>query len=583
MADKKISELVSLAGKDVAATDLFPVVDVSVSEIKSLTRDELRNAVGLKSDASANVSFGPSSHAAITTGGANTALGESAGGFLTVGSRNTAIGHAAGRSGTGDDNTYVGDVSGINVTGGSNVAIGAGALKFGGGGNTAVGALALMDCTGDEATAVGNYALGQATGDRNVAVGASAGGAVTTGVGNTHIGWNAGGGGVQPATANFTIVIGYNVSAAFSGQIVIGGAEQNELLMFGLAWGRYDATRYNAFMANAGRSSGITGYRNIGIGGDSMISITSGEANIAIGHGSLELHQSGSNNVAIGVVAGQYSTNIADSTLIGGGAARYATTGVGGTIIGFRALQHAASVGNNTCLGDSALYHTQGTANVGIGYVVAEGMSKGNSNIAIGRAAMRYRDDGDYNVFIGEAAGCIYSNSLPGQPGEFIGVGFQNPADVLGGAAAGHYNVGIGGEALRNFLGSDSVAIGYRAGGALVGTAAASMPNVCIGHNAGYHVSQKADANNSIAIGAETFTTKDNQAVLGNSSVVETVLRGVQLGTVFTVANLPVATSLQGARAFVSDATAATFASVVSGGGANAVPVYCDGAAWRVG
>ena len=45
MADKKISELVSLAGKDVAATDLFPVVDVSVSETKSLTRDELRNAV----------------------------------------------------------------------------------------------------------------------------------------------------------------------------------------------------------------------------------------------------------------------------------------------------------------------------------------------------------------------------------------------------------------------------------------------------------------------------------------------------------------------------------------------------------
>lgn len=45
MADKKISELVSLAGKDVAATDLFPVVDVSVTETKSLTRDELRNAV----------------------------------------------------------------------------------------------------------------------------------------------------------------------------------------------------------------------------------------------------------------------------------------------------------------------------------------------------------------------------------------------------------------------------------------------------------------------------------------------------------------------------------------------------------
>jgi len=45
MADKKISELVSLAGKDVAANDLFPVVGKDVAETKSLTRDELRNAV----------------------------------------------------------------------------------------------------------------------------------------------------------------------------------------------------------------------------------------------------------------------------------------------------------------------------------------------------------------------------------------------------------------------------------------------------------------------------------------------------------------------------------------------------------
>jgi hypothetical protein len=51
-----------------------------------------------------------------------------------------------------------------------------------------------------------------------------------------------------------------------------------------------------------------------------------------------------------------------------------------------------------------------------------------------------------------------------------------------------------------------------------------------------------------------------------------------------TVAALPAAGTIgAGGRAFVSDATATTFASVVAGGGANAVPVYSDGTSWRIG
>ncbi|QDP48402.1 MAG: hypothetical protein Tp118SUR00d2C21406231_18 [Prokaryotic dsDNA virus sp.] len=50
------------------------------------------------------------------------------------------------------------------------------------------------------------------------------------------------------------------------------------------------------------------------------------------------------------------------------------------------------------------------------------------------------------------------------------------------------------------------------------------------------------------------------------------------------VASLPAAgTAGQGARHFVTNATATTFASVVAGGGANAVPVYSDGTNWRIG
>ena len=48
------------------------------------------------------------------------------------------------------------------------------------------------------------------------------------------------------------------------------------------------------------------------------------------------------------------------------------------------------------------------------------------------------------------------------------------------------------------------------------------------------------------------------------------------------VARLPAGAPV-GSRRFVTDATATTFASVVTGGGSNAVPVYSDGADWRIG
>jgi len=53
------------------------------------------------------------------------------------------------------------------------------------------------------------------------------------------------------------------------------------------------------------------------------------------------------------------------------------------------------------------------------------------------------------------------------------------------------------------------------------------------------------------------------------------------------VARLPAATpALLGTRATVTDSNAATTAgigAVVAAGGANVNPVYCDGAAWRIG
>ena len=49
-----------------------------------------------------------------------------------------------------------------------------------------------------------------------------------------------------------------------------------------------------------------------------------------------------------------------------------------------------------------------------------------------------------------------------------------------------------------------------------------------------------------------------------------------------TVATLP-GTPAAGDLAFVTDANATTFASIVAGGGSNQVPVYYDGTNWRIG
>jgi hypothetical protein len=57
-----------------------------------------------------------------------------------------------------------------------------------------------------------------------------------------------------------------------------------------------------------------------------------------------------------------------------------------------------------------------------------------------------------------------------------------------------------------------------------------------------------------------------------------------QSGTPVLVSALPNAGAAgTGSRRFVSDSTAVTFGTIVIGGGGNAVPVYSDGAVWRIG
>jgi hypothetical protein len=72
-------------------------------------------------------------------------------------------------------------------------------------------------------------------------------------------------------------------------------------------------------------------------------------------------------------------------------------------------------------------------------------------------------------------------------------------------------------------------------------------------------------------------------ATLNNLGVFNTPVLQTTIYSVATTA-LPSATTVgKGAKAFVSDATVATFASAYTGGGSNNVPVYSDGTVWRIG
>lgn len=77
----------------------------------------------------------------------------------------------------------------------------------------------------------------------------------------------------------------------------------------------------------------------------------------------------------------------------------------------------------------------------------------------------------------------------------------------------------------------------------------------------------------------------DNASTLGTASQRWTEVHALRVRTHgVTVAGLtPAATAGAGARSFVTDANATTFASIVAGGGANGVPVYSDGTNWRIG
>lgn len=209
---------------------------------------------------------------------------------------------------------------------------GAGAVSTGVN-NTFIGYEAGNDnTTGTNNTAVGFSALDvNTTGARNTAIGANALGGNTTGQNNTAIG----------STALFANTTGQG----------------------GVAIGR------NSLTANT------TGFANVAIGADSSLKNVDGNYNVSIGYQSANENVSGINNISIGYNALYFNTS-SDNTAVGKESGDGITTGTQNTLIG----SNSASSGTNDL--------TTGSNNIVIGYNAAASSGTVSNEITFGNSSI---------------------------------------------------------------------------------------------------------------------------------------------------------------------------------------------------
>jgi hypothetical protein len=229
-------------------------------------------------------------------------------------------------------------------------------------------------------------------------------------------------------------------------------------------------------------------------------------------------------------------------------------------------LNAATTGAGNTALGaDALLLNQTGSNNVAVGYQAADAFT-GSNVVAIGAGALSSVTTGSNNTAVGKDALQLVNTSSGN-----TAVGFEA---LLKATNSG--NTAVGKQALREVTGLalGNTAIGFEAGNSLT----TGSNNTIIGYQAN---ASSPTVSNEVTIGDASVTSL---RVPGLTMTVG--LKWINNGT-HTVANLlanaPAATVGAGARAFVTDANATTFHSIVAAGGANGVPVYSDGTNWRIG
>ena len=530
-------------------------------------------------DTATNATFIGWTAGRLSTGGVSSTIVGSQAGMYIVGSDIVHIGTQAGYYATGSYNTFVGSAAGKGSAtsapyskGTNNTAMGYGALKnfTTGYSNVAIGSGAADALTdGGNNIAIGQSALGAANSGEfeNVAIGVNAMGNVDNSGAdnNVAIGYNAGLGGSGQFSANVAIgayALDSTGTAGVAGVVAIGGnaltAANNTNVDYSVAVGHSalgelqsgqmnvavgyqalaacNAGQFNVTMGAEAGKFNVTGTGNIYMGYQAGRGLfgNSHSYNVGLGYQSLYSVTTGGNNVAIGYHAGHDITTGHENTIVGHQAGENVTTADNNVIMGFQAGQNLTSARYNVLIGDGAgknlTTQNGNNENVFIGNLSGEmadedgdGVNQSaTDNVYIGSNSGRYLDDGAYNVIIGKEAGKSSSGTQRNAIRNVI-LGMEAAQDIT----TADDNVMAGYQAGANITsGPRNTLLGKGAGD----TITTGENNILIGHGADV---DSTAGSNRIGIGYNVNVNADNNTWIGvNDTDITTVLGRVALHSV---------------------------------------------------
>jgi trimeric autotransporter adhesin len=214
---------------------------------------------------------------------------------------------------------------------------------------------------------------------------------LTTGAGNTGVGWYS----------LFSAGAANNNTGVGAGALALNTADNNTAV--GLAALFLNTTgALNTAVGTGALVFNDSGSSNSAFGAFALYNNTAGGANTAIGTNALTANNTGTENTAIGFSALEANTTFRN-TAVGSFALHADTTGDSNTAVGQAALLNDTTGFRNTGVGWQALaLNTTGGTNTALGDNALQGNTTGHSNIAVGTNAGLNQTTGSENVYIGE-------------------------------------------------------------------------------------------------------------------------------------------------------------------------------------
>jgi hypothetical protein len=214
--------------------------------------------------------------------------------------------------------------------------------------------------------------------------------------------------------------------------------------------------------------SDSTGSFNTGVGGGAL-ALNNGDSNTAVGAAALLLNTTGTGNTAVGTDALVFNDTGGQNTANGAFALFSNTIGTDNTATGVDALFSNTEGSNNTANGSTALQNNlTGNVNTATGFQALQFNTTGSSNTAVGAFALKSNLDGEVNTAIGNLAMTNNSSGIQNVAAGFDALssntnGSKNTAigfHALVNNTVGSSNIAVGFNGGSNVTGDDNINIG---------------------------------------------------------------------------------------------------------------------------